>query len=262
MMGKPLHFDPDHYLDSVEQMIRADEIVSALWMLDNMPGYYRDNKPQRALDIKKKIYQQLMTVVDYASDGDETKEASEDFSKVPLEEYYRQPHCSPRGVITVGLVQSLNLDGYSANIVELGPANYWLPTALKSLNCDFTYEGYSINPLVKSPIETIKSDKPIKNIFVCFEVIEHLFSPDDIYHFYCKSKMDADYVLMSTPKYTLMGGLPDWDTRTLGHIRTYTPTEFVKFGTTHWHGLSWQIIDSDMMVLVGSKQQLDIRIKQ
>src|SRR5260221_1221063 len=69
-IGKPYYFDLDTYIVAIEMMICSDEIQSALWMLDNPPGLYRDNYPQELVDIKNRIYQQCYDQFDYASDHD------------------------------------------------------------------------------------------------------------------------------------------------------------------------------------------------
>ena len=256
--GKPKHFDPNHYLDSVEQMICADELVTALYMLEHMPGYYRDNIPVRAIEIKKKLYRQLMTVEDYVFDVEERQDNNEIIHKTPLQDQHTLRHFFPRAPITIEIVEQLNKAGYVANITEVGPANYWLPAALNKLKLEYTYCAHSISAVANGISLEDKKDeltnKPAKNMFICFETIEHLWNPDDIYHYYAKHDFDADVILLSTPKYVLYGGLPNWDRRPLGHVRTYTPTELVEFAKKHWLGYKWTLHDSDMMVLVGMKQ--------
>ena len=255
--GKPRHFDPDHYLDSVEQMICADELVTALYMLEHMPGYYRDNVPSRALEIKKSLYRQLMTIEDYVFDTEEQQDNNEAIHKTPLKDQHTLRHFFPRAPITIEIVQQLNVNGFVANIVEVGPANYWLPAVLHKLRAEFTYSAHSISAVTGGVSLEDKgelADKPSKNIFICFETIEHLWNPDEIYHYYAKHDFNADVILLSTPKYVLLGGLPNWESRPLGHVRTYTPKELVDFAQKHWHGYKWTLHDSDMMTLVGMKQ--------
>jgi len=253
--GLPKYFYVDLYLDAVESMICADEIKFALTMLDNMPGYYRDNPPKRVKEIRAKIFEQCMTVQDYVNDRDELIEKSEKYHEAELKDHWKSPHFQPRGAIIVDLVQKLNAKGFCANIVELGPYNYWLPAGLKDQGLDFIYTPMSVNPFVKNPIENkVETDKPVQNIFICFEVIEHLWNEDEIIHYFYKTQMDPDFVLISTPKYTCGGGLPNWDTRQLGHIRTWTPNELTAFCRKHWPSLNWYFFDHSMMVSIGSKE--------
>ena len=256
-MSFPKYFYLDTYLDAVESMICADELKFALVMLENLPGWYRDHYPERARKIKEKLLEQCMTVQDYMNDKEETVTNSEHWHKEILSKMWNTPHFMPRGPIIMDLVKRLNTEGYCANIVELGPYNYWLPAGLKDEGCDFIYTSISVNPLVKNPVENkVTTDKPTKDIFVCFEVIEHLWNEDEVFHYFCKTQMDPDYVLISTPKYTCGGGLPNWDTRVLGHVRTWTPTELTMYCKKHWPKLHWYFFDSAMMVSIGSKEAI------
>lgn len=254
--GFPKYFNLDVYLDAVEQMICADEIKFALSMLDNLPGYYRDNEPERAKNIRSIIYQQCMTVHDYINDKEELIAQSEKHHKTPLKDHWKLGHFSPRGEVIVKLVKELNENGFCANIVELGPYNYWVPAALQDQGLDFIYTGINLNAHVECPIKTkTESDKPLKNIFICFEVIEHLWNEDEIVHYFYKTQMDPDFVLISTPKYTCGGGLPNWDTRQLGHIRTWTPNELTSYCRKHWPKLDWFFVDAAMMMSIGQRGQ-------
>lgn len=250
-VGRPIHFDPDHYLDSVEQMIAADEIVTALYMLDHLPGYYRDHIPQRALDIKSTLYRQIMSVYDYANDKDEIKENNEKI-RGPLHLQWNTDHYKPRGELIVNLVKEVNERGKLPVIFEFGAANKWIPAALKDLNLDHRYFGMGITSIEETLLINEKKTD-IEVIFCCFETIEHLWNPDDIFHAYVKCGIEADHVLIGCPKYTLYGGMPNWDSRQLGHIRTYTPKELHDFCLKHWHGYSWFSYQAHMMVMKGTK---------
>lgn len=250
-IGMPKYFDPDHYLDAVEQMICADEIETALYMLDHFPGYYRDNIPQRAVEIKKAIYRQLWTVTDYVHDPDEKKERSEEY-RGELAEQWKHAHFEPRGDLIMNLVKEINDDFCIADIHEFGPANFWIPAALKKLDAQFKYTGSSISEVRRE--ENRASDfQKSKQIFCCFETIEHLWNPDDVFHYYAKSWIDADYILVGCPKYTIYGGLPNWENRDLGHLRTYTPVELFNFVKKHWPNYQWESHEAYMMVLKGKK---------
>jgi len=257
IIGKPKYFDLDTYLNAVESMICADEIKFALIMLDNLPGYYRDNYPKRADTIRGLIYEQCMTVQDYVNDKSESIEQSEIHHKQIVSKQWKESHFYPRGQVTIDLVRDLNNQGFTANIIELGPYNYWLPLGLQDEGLDFIYTPISVNTHIKCPVKTkTESDKPTKDIFICFEVIEHLWNEDEIVHYFYKTQIDPDFVLISTPKYTCGGGLPNWDKRTLGHIRTWTPTELTNYCRKHWPKLNWYFVDSSMMVSIGSKEKV------
>ena len=264
-LGRPLYFDTDHYLDSVEQMISADEILFAKQMIENMPGWYRDNPPKRALEIKAKLAKQLWTITDYINDSSEIN-----LDKEKLENSLFTLFCTPRAPITARVIQSLNEQGIKPILVELGPADYWLPVGLKvSCHLDFDYfpvtlnkdalnkvqnEYYQIDWISHAELisdEVKKSGRPV--IYVCFEVIEHMEHPEEIAIPVLKYDLDPQIVILSTPLYVLGGGLPDWDTRELGHIRTWTPKEFKTFAENNFKGYVWDYTRDFSQVLLGIK---------
>ncbi len=90
-------------------------------------------------------------------------------------------------------------------------------------------------------------------ILVCFEALEHMWNPHDLEQAAKKIGVEFDQIYLSTPKYTLFGGLPDWKTRRIGHVRTWTPKEFMEFASNAFKGYSWTYFDSHSMVLKGTK---------
>lgn len=253
-LGKPQHFNIDKYLDAVEEMIQSDEIIFALEMIDNLPGWYRENPPSRALEIKRIVNRQVMSVFDYAQDSDE--------STIAGAEKIDCLHCYPRGPIINQLVEQLNQQDQIPHVVEFGPADFWLYSGLKGKNRSFTYQYVSLNQSAQ-----IKSEEPNPigpRIFVCCEVIEHLWRPEDVKHSYDKIFFEkgADFVVLSTPLNTLFGGMADWKNRSLGHIRTYTKDEFLSFAKANWPEFHWTLYLTPMMVLLGKRDPDEPRKKQ
>ena len=263
--GRPWYFDPDHYLDSVEQMISADEIKFAKQMLDNMPGWYRDNPPKRALEIRSKLAKRVWSISDYVNDASEINLDKED-----LENKLFKLFCTPRAPIIAQTIQDMNAKGVKPILVEFGPADYWLPVGLKvSCSLNFDYHPITINKQALNKIQNeydqidwithgeLISDnvkeslRPV--IYVCLEVIEHMENPEEISTPILKYDLDPDLIVLSTPLYTMGGGLPDWDTRELGHIRTWTPKEFQYFAEDNFKGYSWEHVKEFSQVLVGIK---------
>lgn len=251
-LGKPKHFNPDLYCDAVEHMIMADELERALWMLDNMPGYYRENKYPRAIQIKEEIYRNTKTVKDYINNGDES-------DSINIEELKKSSFTYPRFDVLCEKVREFNKDGKSPNIYEFGPAGFWLPMLLKDASCEYQYKWCTINKEAEKTfqnskyysLEGFKPNQP--NLFVCYETIEHLWNPMDIAHFYHKANIDADMVFLSTPHNTLLGGLESWKDRKLEHLRTYTETDFIEFAYKAFPNRVWQLTRAQMMVIVGDK---------
>lgn len=259
--GEPKHWDVSTHIKAIEQLIESDEVQMALRLIDMVPGYYRDNPLVDLIELKEKLYSQLWTVFDYMSDDDESAERIEKRSKMRPEELIEFHHFHPRAHVIKTLASELNSLGQTPKIFELAPAALWAPFGLANLGKKFQYKPISINKhtpsfydqfLKKYPAHAMdKSDGP--TIFCAFEVIEHLWEPNDIFHIYMREGIKADYVLLSTPKYTLYGGLDGWKTRDLGHLRTYTPHELIRFAGQHWPSFSWEYYEGDMMVIKGKR---------
>lgn len=250
-IGRPTWFDVDKYLSSVEEMITCDEVTNALTMLDIMPGYYRDYPPPAVKQIKQRLLERFFTTLDYAKDG-----CTWETGAGAMDQATALDHLNlERGALAFKYATMYSGD---LHIYELAPGNYWLPVALSAAGCKFTYYGPSLNTRMQEEAAAnlpnwFLSQTPSKSMFVCFEFIEHLQDPGEIYHHYVKSGLDADVILLSTPKYTFGGGMGDWYNKDLGHVRTYTPNEFKQFAEKHWPKHNWMIHDGPVMCLAGEK---------
>lgn len=249
--GKPAHFDIDHYLDSVEQIICADEIVFALQMLDKVPGYYREFPVTRMQEIKRKVFRQLMSAIEYSKDPEEDAGFIEKYMGCKLEDMYRHQQHYPKGYIIMELAEKAKAAGFFLDIYELAPAHFWVPHGLKGQGYKFNYHYQNLNS--QKPTIEIKNDNSgaSKKVFICMETLEHLWNEDDIYHGFVKFDIEPEYLILSTPKHTLGGGLPNWDTRPLGHIRTYTKNEFLQWAVRSFPGYDFNLYDAPMMTLLG-----------
>jgi hypothetical protein len=254
--GRPTWFDVNQYLGCVEQMITCDEVTNALWMLDHLPGYYRANPPPAVAQIKRRLLERFFTTLDYAKDG-----CTWETGAGAMDQATALDHLNlERGALAFKYALEYTQKDEWVHIHELAPGNYWLPVALNAAGCRFTYFGPSLNTrMQEEAAENLpnwyKGDRPpaSKSMFVCFEFIEHLADPSEIYHHYVKSGLDADVILLSTPKYTYGGGCGDWYNKDLGHLRTYTPNEFKEFAIKTWPKHNWVLHDGPVMVLAGEK---------
>lgn len=236
--GKPLFFDLERYLDSVEDMINADEVERAFWMLDNMPAYYRDHVPERAESIRKNLHKNLWTAVQYIGAHDST---IIDREQLMLE-------WPGRGKVVESIVCALNATSQTPNIMELAPGTYWLPVGLKHKGYNFTYEHLNVDQY-DTVFEKPKGDEP--NIFVAFEIIEHLANEFEIYQNYLKFAKRADFIAVSTPLYTINGGEDKWHSRDLGHLRTYTPKEVQTLLERMFKGYNWTLYVDESITALG-----------
>ncbi len=269
-IGRPIYFDISQCLSLAEQYVLSDEVERALWLLDNLPGYYRDHVPPEVLRLKTYIQTLLTTPLEYVTDVNhinETKaliKATKDEINKSIMDYIG------RAQVVRSLVERLNQDLKTPHIVEMAPGSFWLPIGLAKNELKFTYFAQSLNVahqlLAKEYLDELRVWYPKlehgidprtwvePTVFVCFELIEHLHNPDEIMHNYVKHNISFNHILLSTPKYTINGGNPNWQKDSLGHLRTYTPKEFYAFATKHWPSYKWSMFDHPTMILVGEKQ--------
>lgn len=261
LIGKPFYFDLDTWIQAIEMMICADEIQIALRMCDELlPGYYRDNLPSEILEIRSRLYQQLYDQFDYSSDHDEAN-----FDRQAVTDQCLTNYTYPRANILFEDIQKLNAEGKTPWIFEISPSHGWLPVGFADRGLKFNFFGKNMNQPALSKIKDwlpygIWERRPEDNqekILVCFEALEHMMNPHDLTQAAHKMGFEFDYIYLSTPKYTLWGGLPNWRDRRIGHVRTWTPSEFHKFAVDSFPGYSWQMFDSPSMVLRGSKRAIE-----
>lgn len=240
LMGKPNYFDADIYCSVVEMMIMSDEVERAFRLLDNVPAFYRDNPTPRMVEIRASLHRQLFTPAQYHTADTETRDcSSEELSQI-------FPH---RAQVLFSKIKELNSQGIKPNLMEIGPGSFWLPYALRNRMAEFTYEYQSLDKR-SLPFDT-PPEKPGVSIFVAFELIEHLSNESEILQAYLKFKQPAQHIYISTPLYTAFGGIPNWRTNALGHLRTYTPQELFDFARHHWPEFSWQCHLSETITLEG-----------
>lgn len=248
-IGRPNYFDINHWLTVVEEYITCDEVERALWLLDNPPAWYRDHYPMRAKEMRDRLLTQFFTATDYSKDP------------VPDSVIGAMDHDIPRGEVVAKYVKELNDHDLVLNIRECAPGNYWLPFVLERQGLRFTYFGASLDPdLQRRAAEKLGdkfTEKPLAGCplaFVCFEMLEHLHNPVEIYQSYLKTTRGlADRIFLSTPKYTFGGGMGNWFESALGHLRAYTPSEFHKFAAQYWPEFKWTMYDGHVMCLVGER---------
>lgn len=254
-LGRPFYFDPDLYLDAVENMIVADEIIFALKMLDNMPAWYRKHPPQRAVEMRKDLLAKVWTVFDYSRDADELEtmdglQFGEDIR------YY------PRLSILRYFVSDLIYNGHRVNIYEFCPGNFSVIKYLHALGLDFGYKCENVNQKTIGQVDGLLALHPIKdngfNIFINFEVIEHLWDAEITLEHWA-SRVKANAFMISTPFGCMGGGRADWNSRELGHVRTFTEKELMDIVQKIWPGKHYYHVLSTMQVAIGSDIPIELR---
>lgn len=265
-MGRPIYFDLKQYCITIEQLIMSDETKTALYLLDNPPGWYRDNYPEELTTIRRHLYRALDTIKDYTDEPGQMKDNAE-----TIREWIDGRFCFPRGPITLAIVKRLNDQGLIPTIYDFGPGNFWLPVGLLKHGAKFLYYPIEIHskaldhaingiPEFKTLMEESKNQTPTGPvIFTCFETIEHLWDETEIpRNFERWAQVDPDYVLLSTPYCQLSNGYrsENWFDARLGHVRTLTKSELVEFAQKSWPAFKeWAHFLSDMQVLFGQSEQ-------
>lgn len=258
-IGEINNFNVKAWHDWAWELVKCDELKEALRICESGPGYYRDNPPEEIKALKQKIMTGLMTSYDYAKNKNDNIVSLDRGTAV---------RGTLRGMICLLQVQEYNKAGKTPHIIDLGPGEYWLPCGLHIEGCKFTYEGICLqDDATHKALELIgqyfqkgaKDDQPV--IFNACEIIEHLWNPYEIKQTFYKFGGRADIVYLSTPRYTFGGGCMDWDDPKniglLGHLRTYTPQEFVEEAVKMFPEYQWQVYESEhkmlneIMMLVG-----------
>jgi hypothetical protein len=252
-LGFPEWFDIDVYLDAVEHMIVADEVLFAFKMLENPPAYFRENPTERMIKIRNELNRRI-----FAQDSQEIEEILDVPTLLTDTRYY------PRLSIVTNIVKELNSRGIRPNIYEFSPGNYSIMLYMDHLGLDFGYKGHTLNRIKEQSTQLVLNKHRLGNgpaMFCCFEVVEHLFSPKEYVENWARATgVDFDYVVMSTPYGTCFGGMAEWTKREIGHIRTFTGNEFLGLVSSIFPGLQWVHVKADMQVAVGMKEMFNFHI--
>lgn len=203
--------------------MNADETERALWLLDNLPAWYRDNEPPKITHVRHEIHKGLMTPNAYSQ---HQHDQQVDFEKAAL-----TISATLRGNLIEKEVKDFNQYNVTPHIIDLGPGEYWLPLALSIKNYKFTYQDIGLCPTAKAkayPLieEHLKPHNGTPVILVACELIEHLWNPKDILSDVMRTGITPDIIHISTPKYSYDINCENWRGRDLGHLRAYTPKEF------------------------------------
>jgi hypothetical protein len=255
-IGKPFYWSLEKHTEAVIQMIRADEIQIALEMIDKVPAWYRENRPEELEEIRKKLYENLYDQIEYASDNEEA-ECTKEFGEAQWDNGYM----FPRAQIITALVKKLNEQMKKPWIFDLGCSHGNLPLGLMKEKATYSYRGVGLNGQIVKKVREWASgiwrhepDPDQTTILYCTEVLEHCMNPMDIVQSAYKVGVTWDYILLSVPLGCLGGGLANWDTRRLGHVRGWTKQEFIEFAQKHWPGYKWQLTIAPSMVLLGERE--------
>lgn len=250
-IGKPSNFDVSLHIKAIEQMILTDEVTIALEMMDKLPGYYRDNKPKEIIELKTNLLKQLFDTKAYI-DCEGIVDKKKLTAGVAEELWF------PRGQVLFDEIKKYNEQGKTPFVYELAPGTAWIMANIEHQGLKFNYRACDLNGFVETHLKESysykeKPDQDQPSIFVAHELLEHLSNPQDIYHHMVRSGIEFDQVHISTPKYTFAGGLNSWRDNYLGHLRTWTPSEFVRYFSENFIGYQITLFQHHCMSIVGRK---------
>lgn len=249
-------FDEKPFLHAANILVAADEPMRALQILENLPGYYRDNPPEAVLKTKMQIKKQLATPAFYMTNKYDALVRAEDAESVV--------DTTLRGQKILADIKDFNAKNLTPHIVDLGPGEYWLPIGLWKKRALFSYQDVGLcveakqkaMPHIKSfAVSECPTDRPV--VFIACELIEHLHNEEDILTDCLRvcNKM-PDIIHISTPLYTYDGQQMhlEWTQKgDLGHLRTYTPKEFYETVTKMFAGYKFELTIGPIMHMRGEK---------
>ncbi len=218
-------FNVQCFLDAANILVTADEVERALVLLDNLPAYYRDNQPPEVIALRNEIMARIATPVSYVT--------IEDSYGPDMDDRHDMKKNSLRGAMICNDVKAWNDKGLTPHIVDFAPGEFWMPAMLHKAGLIFTYwpvllNKGALNKLMEHYADIIQ-DQPTDLepfIYAAFEIIEHLWRPEDIKSESLRWKRQPDVVHISTPLYSFDKECMNWRSRDLlGHLRAYSPNE-------------------------------------
>lgn len=243
-------FSENLFSDVVEIYVQADEPERALWILNNLPSFHRDNIPPKLLQLKKDIISALITPRGYMQSNLDSHVRIGEAATGTLEGLLR-------GKLIIEAVKAQNAKGVTPHVIDMGPGEYFIPYGLKELSCLFTYEDIGMDQCTRAATQDlVRTHAPlVYTIFVANELIEHLSSPMDMAIEANTHSQRLDEIHLSTPLYTFDVEHKDWrKPNGLPHLRTYSPMEFIAESSKVFPGFAWELkSDGILQSLIGKK---------
>lgn len=255
--GRPFYFDMELHKYAIIQMICADEIEIAFQMLEQVPAWYRENYPKELTEIKNILFKNLYDSYEYSNES----AIEPGWTKTDAIKLYESGYFHPRADVLAQRIKELNDDNERPWIFELSPSHGAMILGFIQKGLKFSYYAKNLNAKATDTLREwlptgYWQDRPEYNqtkMLVCFEAMEHCYREQDIEQAAKKDGHEFDEVFLSVPYGCLFGGLPNWDTRKLGHVRGYTVNEFIQKASSFFKGYNWQVYKAPSIVLWGKK---------
>lgn len=240
-------FNAQDFIKVAQQLVDADEVERALWLLNNVPAYFRQHLHPEILDFKRSILSRMITPAGYQNDQHDCAIMDE-----------MQARSVVKGTLRGVLLEHELTGKEKYHVVDVGPGEYWVP---KGIGGSYSYlpvgldsntrEAALKDPVVEEKVfanmllginvaGTIVEPIPV-GVFVALEVIEHLPEPMDLAVECAKYFQDEPhYIHLSTPLFTFDASDKS-KAKYLPHLRAYTPNEFLIEAHRLWPHYEWQI---------------------
>lgn len=234
-MIHPLYekYDQESLENVVLDLVNCDEPERALLVLDNVPAYFRDNPTPTMTVLRNQVQKAIMVASDYVMDPHDSKLPEGDTAFQSL-----------RGQLFDHDVTKCRDLGYSVDVVDFGPGNYWLPLSLTER--DIGYQPIGLNLPVA--IQMNERMKPMTNrfgkrqkairIMAAMEIIEHLPDTREI-AIQAAKHGPIDIIHLSTPLYCFDPKLEKEWPDIQPHLRAYTPIEFLQEAMRLFPNFAW-----------------------
>ena len=224
-MNPIINFKANVFIEAAEELLRSDETLMALQLLDLLPSYYKDHPITAIEELKREIHKRMSTASYYAT-------------HVGIDTQINDMICQAadttfRANMIAFEVKNINDQGLIPHLYDHGPAGGFLPFNLHKRGLKFTYEPVYVNhptfEATKERFEHLMKPKeenaPI--IWVATEIIEHLYDEREL-RFEMEARCGkADVIHISTPLYTFDYTRDTWRSiERLEHLRTYSPSMF------------------------------------
>lgn len=243
----------------VDVLVGADEVKMAESALKNLPGLWREKRPEWVIETERAILEKKGTPAFYRTNKWD--------NRVNPEHALELLRTTTRGQLIEKDVKAFADKKITPHLVDLGPGEYWLPIGLKMAGYPFTYYGIGLHPEAEAKAkeeltghwspDNQKWGAASPVIFVACELIEHLPEENDLRSDQLRFAPGADIIHISTPYGT-------YDTRRerlewrkfgdLGHLRTYTPREFADTISKMFPEYSWAYEAAQPQHMRGVKQ--------
>lgn len=255
-IGRPYYWDLDTHIKSIIQMICADEIETALEMCDKIPAWYRENYPTKLTEIKNTLWKNLYDSYEYSNES----AIEPGWTPNDALKQYQSGYFYPRANILKTEIKRYNEQGIKPWVCELSPSHGAMILGLLHDGCEFTYYAQNLNAKATDVLKEwlpreVWRVEPIHQptILVCYESLEHSYRERDIEQAAKKIGHNWDMIFLSVPYGCLFGGLPNWNSRKLGHVRGYTTKDFQELCQKFFPGYEWEYFKSHSQVMVGRK---------